>query len=312
MAHVVPERRARRGVPWWALVPLSAAAWWVGGYLFWLLGGLRMLPVGARTALPLAPSMIGSLVLGALVGGVAAGLLSGAAARRAAGVLATSGGTALAVVLALGTTVRTLRTNAPDTFETEPAVVLGLSAVVVLVSGAGWALGAPAALGAAGAAPGLAVLAGAAPWWTSEGVIALVGIDGMVSGPGRLGPWLGAALLVTALVVVGARPVARLAWWPAVVLLAWFVAPALTAVSYLEQLLRPGSGLPATLPDALDAAWQVFGLASLPAGRDLLPWLVAIAVAAAVVVVRPRLRPTAGPRVEQPEELTAPKDVVDR
>lgn len=299
MAQVAHASRVRRRLPWWALIPLSAAAWWVGGYLFWLVEGLRMVPVGARTAIPLVPSMIGVLVLGALVGGVVAGLLARAAERRAAGVPATAGGTALAVVLALGTTAETLRTNAPDTFETEPAVVLGLCAVVVLASAAGWALGAPAALGAAGAAPGLAVLAGAASWWTSQLVIALVGLGDLTSPLGRLGTWLGAALLVAALVLVGVRPLARLAWWPAVVLLAWFVSPALTAVSYLEQVLRPGYGLPATLPDALAAAWEVFGLASLPGGRDLLPWLVAIAVAAAVAVVRSRPRPP----VDQPGDL---------
>ncbi|MGY1847106.1 hypothetical protein [Blastococcus sp. SYSU DS1021] len=304
MAQVVPANRARRRLPWWALVPLAAAVWWVGGYLFWLLDGLRMVPVGARTALPLLPSMIGALVLGALVGGVAAGLLARAAERRAAGVPATAAGMALAVGLALVSTASTLRTNAPDTFETDPAVVGGLSVVVVLVSAAGWALGAPAALGAAGAAPGLAVLAGAASWWVAQVVLALVGVGG-AGALGRLGSWLGAALLGTALVVVGARPVARLAWWPAVVLLAWFVAPALTAVSYLEQLLRPGAGLPATLPDALDAAWHVFGLASLPANRDLVPWLAAIAGAAAVAVVLPRLRPPAGSRADQPQELSA-------
>ena len=132
MAQVAHASRVRRRLPWWALIPLSAAAWWIGGYLFWLVEGLRMVPVGARTAISFVPSMIGVLVLGALVGGVVAGLLARAAERRAAGVPATAGGTALAVVLALGTTAETLRTNAPDTFETEPAVVLGLCAGVVL------------------------------------------------------------------------------------------------------------------------------------------------------------------------------------
>ena len=121
-----------------------------------------------------------------------------------------------------------------------------------------------------------------------------------------VGSWLGTALLlVVALVLVGARPLSRLLWWPVVVLGAWLVSPALTAVGYLEQLLRPGYGLPATLPDALAAAWEVLGLALLPEQRDLLPWLAAIAVAAVLVVVLPRLRPPTAPGEDRPAEADA-------
>ncbi|NEK86286.1 hypothetical protein GCU60_11025 [Blastococcus saxobsidens] len=298
-----PARPAARRLPWWALVPLAAVAWWVGGHLFWLLGGLRMTPVGARTALPLVPAMLSYLVLGALVGGVAAGMLGRATARRGLGVAATAGGTVLAVALALVATVTTLRENAPDNFETEPAVLLGLGAVVVVVSALGWGVGALAVLGPAGAVPGLAVLAGAAPWWFSSVVSALVGF-GSATTLGHAGPWLGAALLVAALLLVGSRPLSRLGWWPVVVLGAWLVSPALTAASYLEQLLRPGYGLPRTLPDSLSAAWDVFGLASMPGQRDLAPWLAAVAVAAVLTVVLPRIRPSAPLRLERQEEVT--------
>src|SRR4051794_22863566 len=92
--------RARRG-PFWGLGPFAGLVWWVVGYLFWLLDGLRPTPVGPRMALPLSGSMFGFLVLGALVGGVAGGLLCLAAPGRRHGVFATLAGVAAALVVVL-------------------------------------------------------------------------------------------------------------------------------------------------------------------------------------------------------------------
>jgi hypothetical protein len=104
---------------------------------------------------------------------------------------------------------------------------------------------------------------------------------------------LGGAVLAGALVVVGVRPPARLAWWPVIVAVAWFAQPVQTATVYLEPLLRPGAGLPGTLPDSLAGAWQVFGLALSPGNRWLVPWVLAVVVAVVVSVVR--ARPSATP-----------------
>ncbi|MGY1603813.1 hypothetical protein [Geodermatophilus sp. SYSU D00815] len=276
-------------LPGWALVPLAAVVWWAGGYLFWLLGGLRPVPVGPRLPLPLSASSLAALVTGALVGGVAAGLLCLAAPRRRPATLATLGGVALGLVGALVPSAATLRGEAPDAFASDGLVVGGLCAVVVGVSLAGWGLGSAAALGRPGLGVALAALAGAAPSWLSSVALPFVDTTRSYAGVeavGRVSSWTGAAVLVVALVVVGTRPPARLAWWPVVVLLAWSVAPFLTAAGYLEQLLRPGIGLPGTLPDSLAAAVEVFGLAASPAARDLLPWTVAV-VAALIIALLP-------------------------
>ncbi|MGY1618413.1 hypothetical protein ACI797_16865 [Geodermatophilus sp. SYSU D00691] len=266
-------------MPVWALVPLAGVVWWAGGYLFWLLGGLRAVPVGPRLALPLSASTLGALVTGALVGGLAAGLLCLVVARRPLGALATCAGLVLGLVAALVPSAAGLRGEGPDAFAADPLVVTALCAIVVAVSLGGWAIGSAAALGRPGLAVALGVLAGAAPSWLSSALVPFVDTSRSYAGVelvGRVSTWAGAAVLVLALVVAGARPAARLAWWPVVVLLAWFVAPFLTAAGYLEQPLRPGSGLPGTLPDSLAAAWQLFGLAASPAARDLLPWVAAL------------------------------------
>jgi hypothetical protein len=271
-------------------VPLAGLVWWVGGYLFWILSGLRPLPVGPRIALPLAISLMSSLVLGALVGGVAAGLLALLAHRRLA-VLATLAGVALALVVTLAGAVATVHGEAPDAMlGGDPLAVAGLCAVTVLVALVGWAVGSAASLGRPGLGIALAVLAGALPSWLGEVAQAIVTPASyeLASAIGRIVAWVGAAGLVAALVVLGARPASRLAWWPVAVLAAWFVQPLLTASVYLDQVLRPGTGLPGTLPDALAATVQVFGLASLPASRQWVPWVVALGVAVVIAVLRAR------------------------
>ena len=288
---VGPLNRAR--LPFWSLVPLAAVGWWAVGFLPWLAGGMRAVPVGGRIPLPLSPSLLGSLVLGTLVGGLVAGLLCLAVRRRRLGVLATLGGLVLALSVVLAVAVTVLRHDAPDTFFSDPLVVTGLSVVVVLGALCAWALGSAGASGGPGTGLALAVLAGAVPAWLSSLLVLAVDTTTSYAGltvVGRIATWAGAAVLALALVVVGARPTSRLAWWPLLVLAAWFVSPLLTAAGYLEALLRPGAGLPGTLTDSLSAGWDVFRLAAAPAQRDLVPWSAALVVAALVALVRGGLR----------------------
>lgn len=128
----------------------------------------------------------------------------------------------------------------------------------------------------------LGLLAGLLPVWLSW--LAPAAASGMPAFRGVL-VCSQALLLAAALVVVGVRPAARLLVWPVVVLAAWLVGPALTAVAWLEPLLRPGYGLPRTLPDALAGAWQVFGLAASPVGRQWGPWVAALVAAVFVAVL---------------------------
>jgi hypothetical protein len=285
----------RARLPVWSLVPLAAVGWWVVGFLPWLAGGMRAVPIGGRIPLPLSPSLLDSLVLGTLVGGLVAGLLCLATPRRRLGVLATLGGLVLAVVVVLAVAVSVLRRDAPDSFSSDRLVVTGLCVVTVVGALGGWALGSAAAFGRVGTGLALAVLAGAMPAWLSSLAVLTVDVSTSYAGVtvvGRMAVWAGAAVLVLALVTVGARPTSRLAWWPLLLIAAWFVSPLLTAAAYLEPLLRPGMGLPGTLPDSLAAAWQVFWLAAAPSQRDLVPWFAALVVAALIALVRANvLRP---------------------
>ncbi|MGY1772283.1 hypothetical protein [Blastococcus sp. SYSU D00813] len=265
--------RSRR-LPALALLPLAAAVWWVGGHLWWLLT-LAGLDAGGATAVPFDASRLSGLVLGALAGGVAAGLLARLAERRGRGLAATAGGVALAVLVTLVQSSAAVRDTAAGTFAADPVVLTGLTAVAVGAAAAGWLAGSLALLGRGGLALALGVLAGLTPSWLSSVVFAVTGPEAS-TGIGRLVSWSGAAVLALALVAAGLRPPVHLLWWPAVVLLAWSAGPALTATAYLEPALRPGAGLPDTLLDALAGAWQVFGLAAEPGARDLVPWVVAV------------------------------------
>jgi len=304
-----PLNRAR--LPVWSLVPLAAVGWWVVGYLPWLAGGMRTAPVGGRIPVPLSPSLLSSLVLGTLVGGLVAGLLCLATPRRRLGVLATLGGLVPALVVVLVVAVGVLGRDAPDSFASDRLVVAGLCVVVVVGALGGWALGSAAAFGRVGAGVALAVLAGAVPAWLSSILVLAVDTSRSYAGltaVGRIAGWAGAAVLVLALVTVGARPTSRLAWWLPLLLAAWFVSPLLTAAGYLEPLLRPGMGLPGTLTDSLAAAWQVFWLAAAPSQRDLVPWFAALVVAALIALVRANL---AGSRDVDHRQMAGPPGVSD-
>lgn len=293
---------AFRRLPPWALIPLAGGAWWVAGYLFWLLEGLRDrgIPGTAGTvdlAVPLVTSRLGLLLVGALTGGVVAGLLCLVArpGRRWPAVLATFGGVALAVMAALVVTGGRLTSAAPVGFDGEYVVVLGLSVLVVATAVFGWAIGSAALLGRPCAGLALAVVAGVLPSWLSAvGYAVLDPVTySLMTAIGYVSPWLGAAVLAAALVVVGPRPPSRLLWWPLLVAVAWFLGSFLTAVSYLEPLLHSGAGLPASLGDSLAAAGQVFVFASNPAGRYVEPWIGAVGIAVVACVVLSR-RPVPG------------------
>lgn len=284
--------RTRR-VPAVALLPLAAAVWWVGGFLWWLLALAGQDP-GGGTAVPFDASRLSGLVLGGLAGGVAAGLLARLADRRGWALAATAGGVALAALVTVVQSSAAVRDAAAGTFAADPVVLTGLTAVAVGAAAAGWLAGSVALLGRGGLALALGVLAGLAPSWLSSVVFAVAGPESPVA-VGRLVSWSGAAVLALALVVAGLRPPLHLLWWPAVVLLAWFAGPALTATAYLEPVLRPGAGLPDTLLDSLSGAWQVFGLAAEPGARDLVPWVVAVVAALLVSAALAARTPATAP-----------------
>ncbi|RBY88312.1 hypothetical protein [Blastococcus sp. TF02A-26] len=282
-----PRLAASAGLPEWALLPLAAVVWWVGGHLWWLLGGMDA--YAGTSALPLAAGWLSWLVLGALTGGVGAGLVGRLGRRRGLSLAATGSGLALAVAVTLLQSLASVSDAPGSGFDEEPVVLAGLSAVVVTTAVGGWLLGSAALLGRPGLGVGLGVLAGLAPPWSSSVVSAVAHPSGSGS-LGTVSAWFGAIVLVAALVAVGTTPPLRLLWWPLVVLLAWSTGPLMTAAAWLEPLLRPGYGLPDTLPDALSGAWQVFRLSASPDARDLTPWVVALVVAVVIALVVPLLR----------------------
>lgn len=290
-APPAPWTRLRR-LPLWAVVVVAGVAWWFVGFLPWIvasaLDGSPSLGVPEDTfpAVPLIAGQLGALVAGAFTGGLVAGGvgLAAPAADRRLVALATFGGMTAVAAIAFVQAGRVI--GAPGGFEGDRRVVLGLSAIAVVATVAGWVLGSCWIFGPPGLGLGLGALSGVVPFWL--GTLAVTVINA-VSRPGTITElrginWASALVLALALVVVGVRPLSRLAWWPVVLVVAWLVGPALTAAGYIEVYLRSGAGLPGTLPEALAATWQVFGQALRPGNRYVLPWVVAVVLAAVVSV----------------------------
>jgi len=293
-----------------ALVTLAAVVWWAVGYFPWLASWVTSLvtvsgrggggrPGGERLAVPLAASSMWLLVLGALVGGVLAGML-GLLARpghRRSTALATLSGAGLAVMVAGGQAVAASGVGSAFPSE-DPRVLAGLCVVLALSALTGWAFGACAPLGRTGTGLALAVLAGATPLWLTTSMTQLLS----TSATGRLGThtatilWaglgVGGLVLAVALGVIGVRPSSRLAWWPVALLVAWTVSPVLTAVTYLQPLIRPGSRVPRVLGDTVRGTANALASAAAPGARSLTPWVAAIVIGAGLALMAPRLLPS--------------------
>lgn len=262
------------------LVPAAAVVFWVFGYLGWILSGFSHDYAGstlgeARPPLPLFPATLPALVIGAVAGGLAAGLLclTAPAASRRKAALATLGGIALALLVTVLLSVDSLDADAPaGTFVTDSRTVNGLTMVVVASAVVGWLCGSLSALKGAGLGLAVAVAAGVVPVWMPVTTSREVGLVAT------------ATLLTLALTLIGVRPATRLLWWPLALLLTWLASPVTAAVAYFQVFLRPGfrSEL---IPDALDAATQVFWMAGSPGRRELWPFLVAVILAAVLSVV---------------------------
>jgi hypothetical protein len=103
--------------------------------------------------------------------------------------------------------------------------------------------------------------------------------------------WVGGAVLAIALAVIGVRPPSRLIWWPVALVVAWTVSPVLTAVIYLQPLLRPGSRVPRVLTDTVQGTVQALTGAASPGARSLTPWVAAIVIGAGLALMVANLRP---------------------
>ncbi|KHL10567.1 hypothetical protein CLV56_1980 [Mumia flava] len=294
-----PRPRPGRSLLRDLLVAVAAGcAWWLVGFLPWLVHGAVDVFVGDRTgaflAVPLTTGALTLLASGALLGGVVAGLA--ALINRAHPVEAAASGfvgTAVAAALALTQASGTVRDLAGGGFDSDDRVLRGLCLAVALITLAGWVIGTLALLSRRiGGGLALAVLAGVVPTWFVGLLVSSTSATEHLATITTVGRWAGAGVLACALVLVGIRPLVRLVWWPVAVAVAWLVGPAITAAGYLQVYLRPGGGLPDALPEALDATWDVFVAALAPSVRPVTPWIVAVAAAALVAVVVTARRPT--------------------
>lgn len=278
-------------IPAPVLAPASALVWWVIGYLPWLAGGLRdeagRVYVDSIASdgltIPLLLPHLSLLVLGGVVGGACAGLLTMLSNGRAVTTLAASfAGLACAVLVAGIQSANAVRDAVGSGYEADGSVVSALLATAAGASLLGWLFGAGAYFGRVPFGIAVAGLGGALPAWIGSIIFAVS--SGMRSEfEARVMFYAGAALLALGLVVIGVRPYARLLAWPAAIALAWIVTPALTATGYLGGTLRP----PATLSDRLGPAWDIFTLAAQPANTPemwTVPFVVAIGLAAAIAV----------------------------
>lgn len=214
----------RRTVLLVAVALAAAAAYWLAGYLPWLLTGLNgseylyLVEYDHRSAAPVALPTLGDLLRYGVLGGVCAGLLSGLGGRRRPDVLVASGfGAAAAVVL-----VHLQSYFAPDAATTDGGGVVVLVILSVAASGAGWALGALSLSVRPFLTLLLGVAAATAPAWLMDlGQIAaaVVGRADLALFSSAAAWWaLTVPFLVATLVSIGARPGRWILAWPLVLL----------------------------------------------------------------------------------------------
>ena len=293
-----PKWTARQ-LPVSALTPIAGVVWWLVGFLPWIAGGMG-LPVDGlysgqkvvHLAVPLFTGSLSLLAVSAGFGGIAAGLLARAAkGRLRVRAVAVTTGVAAVVVLTLIQSRRAIGAGRSDSFAADSRVLDGLCLLVVVAAASGVALGLLGNSGTLGLGVAAGAVAGLAPVWLISLFNGAVGADqGLFRLLAETSQWTGAALLALALFTIGHRPAPRVLVWPLVVVFVWLVGPAVTAVTYLEQLLRSGAGLPASLPEHLSAAIQVWTEASSPAARPLIPWVSAVIGAIALSAWKGRKR----------------------
>lgn len=268
----------RRGLPTLLLMPIAAVAWWVVGFLPWIVGGLAYFPSGGpRTAIPMIAGSMSVLVVGGGLGGIVSGAVTLLGRGRwVLRLLAVVVGVAVAVAATLAQSLSTLHDPSPSNMSADDRVLAGLTAVVVAMTLVGLVWGLLVLAGPVGQGIALAGVAGVAPAWVAD-LVDASGTDG-----GDVYRWIGVALLAAGLVRIGLRPLVRLVWWPVAVVLAWLVGPTVTASSYLEQALRPGTSWSEIIDFHLPAWWDVWKAAASLDARPLTPWIAAI-VAALIV-----------------------------
>lgn len=278
-------------IPAPALVPAAALAWWVIGYLAWLVDGLGSSIKGVQISsiatdsvtIPLLLTELPHLVLGGFVGGICAGLLTIVGHGRPVTNLAASfAGVACAVLLTGIQSTSTLRDVAARGYDDGDSFGQALTAITAVAALLGWLLGVGGSFDRAPLGVALAGLAGASSFWLGMVTFA---IDPSWNAD-FLTPlirYASAALLTVGLVTIGIDSYKRLLAWPVAVALAWLVVPAYSVVGLLASYAR----WPGELPDVLRRHWDIVELSVPPENYSVdtwLPFVIAILLAIAISI----------------------------
>jgi hypothetical protein len=271
---------------WW-VVPLSAVAWSVGGFLPWLaqvsyeVTGLAEAPatrVGGLLPLPFnTDGAVVGLVIMALVGGFLAAVTARIPASAGAGAAAAITGTLLAMTATGGTSWwLALRTSVPG--DSAPLAMLVVTCVAGLV---GLGAGLLAALGPA-ALRGLAL---ALPVTLLDGWFWGFVPGSPVSPAGTW--WIFAGAFGVALgLAVDRRPAELLGWLPAAGAV-WLLQAAGPALLAVQENIWPGSALTENPLAAVDIVGvEIASAAITPEAHQLGAWVVALLLGATIAALR--------------------------
>lgn len=271
---------------WW-VVPLSALAWWAGGFLPWIAqvsyevtGLAEGATAGVRGFLPLpftGDDAVVGLVVMALVGGLLAGALARVPASAGAGAGAAIGGALLAMAATGGSSWWLVtRGGLPD--DGAPLGMLVVTGVAGLVG-----------LGA-----GLLAGLGPAPLRGLALALPVVLLDAWFWGfvPGHpvapVGTWwvFAVALGIAFGLAVDSRPIELLGWLPTAGAV-WVLQAAGPALLAVQENIWPGSPLSEDPLSAVGVVWNEMAPAAIASeGHQLGAWVVALLLGAAVAALR--------------------------
>lgn len=271
---------------WWVLL-ISAVAWWICGFLPWLLQALYEVtgiseasPADGASFVPLpftAGEPLVGLVVMALIGGLLGGVTAGMPASARAGAGAALTGTLLSMAATCGISWwLAMRESVPG-----DAAPLGMLVITV-------------AAGVFGLGAGLLTALGPAPLRGVALALPVVLLDGWLWGlvPGnQVSPhgtwWLFAVALGIAFgLAVDSKPIELLGWLPAAGVV-WVLQAAGPALLAVQENVWPGSAL---TEDPLSAARiigsELASAAVVSDGHQLGAWVVALLLGAAIAALR--------------------------
>lgn len=303
------ERVRWRVLPAWAVVVLSAVAFWIVGFLPWVTSGLHLDVSSAwpnhdtvdtpRVALPFGEYQFPALFVGGVIGGAAAlgvSRLAGPGVARPR-LLAAAGAT-LALAGALAQTLLTVSSALAAMAE---ARVLVVALVVAAVASAFFGVLVGAGVAGGRGWPWLlggAMVASVLGLWVVDTVNPPSG-SGQLLGDAvaRVHPWISGLALAVVLAIFGWRPATRLLGWLVAVAIAWVTPVLLSLLAYVTYAVSRGPLRQNTFPDLLATVRRDFLHSLIPTSRVVGPLVLAVVIGAVLATsLRARGPATPGDR----------------